>query len=345
MKNFRSFFWGGVSALLLAAIAALAGTWYRATQTAVPMQAGRIEYQVQAGSSPRQVARVMRQAGIEVNAHALVFVSRFAALDTRLQAGVYAAVRGDTLWQLLQRMAHGQAVQRQLTLVEGWTYPRIRQALREHPDVRQTLDEREGDGQNDARNDALVREKLNISQASLEGWFYPDTYHFTPGTPDIALLRRAHQAQKTLLDELWAQRDPDLPLKTPYEALILASIVEKETGHAPDRERVAGVFINRLRRGMPLQTDPTVIYGMGDAYQGRIRKRDLAMDTPWNTYLYSGLPPTPIASSSRAALQAVLAPEVHSYLYFVARGDGTSEFSENLHAHNRAVRRFILGQE
>jgi len=341
MKNFRSFFWGGLSALLLAAVAAVAGSWYWATQTAVPMQAERIEYQVQAGSSPRQVARAMRQAGIEINDHALVFVSRFAALDTRLKAGVYAAVRGDTLWQLLQRMAQGQAVQRQLTLVEGWTYRRIRQALREHPDVRQTLAERDDDGQ----SDALVREKLNISQTSLEGWFYPDTYHFTPGTPDIAILHRAHQAQKALLDALWAQRDADLPLKTPYEALILASIIEKETGHAPDRERVAGVFINRLRRGMPLQTDPTVIYGMGDAYQGRIRRRDLATDTPWNTYIHRGLPPTPIASSSRAALQAVLTPQAHPYLYFVARGDGTSEFSENLHAHNRAVRRFILGQE
>ena len=179
----------------------------------------------------------------------------------------------------------------------------------------------------------------------LEGLFFPDSYVFTPGTTDFDILRRAHVAQKSLLDKLWPQRNADIPLKTPYEALIMASIIEKETGHAADRDRVSGVFANRLRLGMPLQTDPTVIYGMGDKYQGRIRKRDLTTDTPWNTYTRNGLPPTPIASSGRAALEAALNPEQHKFLYFVSRGDGTSEFSENLREHNRAVAKYILGRD
>jgi len=335
MKKLGSFFWGGLSIGLLI-LAAAFGVWYWTTQTSVPMQAGRIEYQVAAGASPRQVARAMQQAGIKVNERAMVYASRLAALDTQLKTGVYAAVQGDTLWQLLQRMRRGQVVQRQFTLVEGWTYQQIRQALRAHPDVRQTLE---------TLTEAQLRQQLGMEQSSVEGWFFPDTYVFAPGTRDVDILRQAYRRQSDLLNTLWTQRDPGLPLQNPYEALILASIVEKETAHAPDRERVAGVFINRLRRGMPLQTDPTVIYGMGNEWQGRLRRRDLTTDTPWNTYTRRGLPPTPIASSSRAALQAVLAPESHRYLYFVARGDGTSEFSENLHAHNQAVRRYILGRK
>jgi len=332
-------------AVLLAALIIAVGGWYWTTRTALPMQADRIEYQVQPGHSPRQVAQAMRQAGIAINEQTFMYVSRLAALDTQLKTGVYEARRGDTLWRLLQRMAHGQMVQRQITLVEGWTFQRILQALNAHPDIRPTIDQTLAH-QNPDHLATALRTQLGITQGSgLEGWFYPDTYHFTPGTPDVDILRRAYQAQQAVLDELWTQRDPGLPLNTPYEALILASIVEKETGHAPDRERIAGVFINRLKQGMRLQTDPTVIYGMGDDYQGRIRRRDLTTDTPWNTYTRAGLPLTPIASSSRAALRAVLRPPSHRYLYFVARGDGTSEFSENLQAHNQAVQRFILRQE
>src|SRR5690606_637679 len=212
-------------------------------------------------------------------------------------------------------------------------YQRIRQVLRESQAVKQTLE---------GVPDADLLKRLGAPYDSPEGLFYPDTYVFAPGTSDFDILRRAYQAQQQLLDELWAERDPDLPLKSPYEALILASIVEKETGHSPDRQRVSGVFINRLRIGMPLQTDPTVIYGMGDDYQGRIRKRDLTADTPWNTYTRGGLPPTPIANSGRAALYAALHPEEHDFLYFVSRGDGTSQFSTNLAAHNRAVAKYIL---
>lgn len=335
MKKFLSFALRSLLVLILLVAAVSAGAWYWVTQQPVAMQAERIDYLIEPGSSPRQVARTMREVGIRLNEDAFVYLARFTKQDTQLKAGGYEAARGDSLWRLLTRMSSGDVTQRRLTFVEGWTYQRIRDALRAHPDVRQTLD---------GVSEDELRRRLGVAEDSLEGWFYPDTYVFSPGTSDFDILRRAHHAQQTLLDALWEQREPGLPLKTPYEALILASIVEKETGHKADRERVAGVFINRLRLGMLLQTDPTVIYGMGQAYQGRIRKRDLTTDTPWNTYTRAGLPPTPIASSGKDALLAALNPESHRYLYFVSRGDGTSEFSENLQAHNRAVARYILNR-
>jgi UPF0755 protein len=244
-------------------------------------------------------------------------------------------VQGDSPRVLLERMASGDMMQTRLTFVEGWTYQRIRQALRDAPEVKQTLD---------GVSDGELLSRLGAGETNPEGLFYPDTYVFVPGSSDFDILRRAYHAHQEVLKDLWAQRDADLPLETPYEALILASIVEKETGHGADRKRVAGVFVNRLRLGMPLQTDPTVIYGMGDAYDGRIRKKDLQADTPWNTYTRGGLPPTPIASPGRAALAAALHPEQHKYLYFVSRGDGTSQFSTNLADHNRAVAKYILGR-
>jgi UPF0755 protein len=230
-------------------------------------------------------------------------------------------------------MANGDMTQVRLTFPEGWTFAQMRAALDADPKVRhdtQGLDE------------AAIAGRLGLDAKSLEGLFYPDPYVFAPGTSDLDILRRAAQAGRQVLDRLWAQRDRDLPLADPYQALILASIVEKETGHGSDRAKIAGVFVNRLRLGMPLQTDPTVIYGMGDRYQGRLRKKDLEQDTPWNTYTRAGLPPTPIANPGKAALTAALHPEHHDFLYFVSRGDGTSEFSRNLSAHNQAVGRYIL---
>jgi UPF0755 protein len=178
----------------------------------------------------------------------------------------------------------------------------------------------------------------------LEGWFFPDTYRFTPGSSDVDVLKRAHGAMKRRLAEAWAARDPDLPLRTPYEALILASIVEKETGQASERPIIASVFVNRLRSGMRLQTDPTVIYGMGESFDGNIRKRDLTADTPWNTYTRDGLPPTPIAMPGMGSLRAVMKPADTKFLYFVGKGDGTHEFSRSLEEHNRAVARYQLGK-
>ncbi|HLU19762.1 MAG TPA: endolytic transglycosylase MltG [Pusillimonas sp.] len=333
--RFGLFLLYSVLIVALGAVAAGAGAWYWAMQRAVPMNADRVDYLVEPGSSLHSVARAMNEAGIQIDNRAFVALARFSKLDRQIKAGAYEAKKGDTAWQLLERMAQGDMTLTRLTLVEGWTYRQIRDALRADSNVRQTLD---------GVSDEELLQRLGAEQSHPEGLFYPDTYVFTPGTSDYDILRRAYHAQMQQLEKLWADREADLPLSSPYEALILASIVEKETGHSADRARVAGVFINRLRIRMPLQTDPTVIYGMGDAYTGRIRKRDLQTDTPWNTYTRGGLPPTPIASSGLASLHAVLHPEKHKYLYFVSRGDGTSEFSETLVAHNRAVAKYILGR-
>lgn len=319
--------------LLLLALAGGAA-WYW-TQTPVTMDTERTDYMVESGTRPRNIARIMEQAGIHIHEDAFVLFSRLTGSDTLIKAGAYEAVRGDTPQRLLERMVSGDMVQTRLTLVEGITYQGIRQVLRDAPQVKQTLD--------DVSDEELLN-RLGSSAKHPEGLFYPDTYVFVPGTTDFDVLRRAYQAQEQVLQAAWEDRETGLPLTTPYQALILASIVEKETGLSADRERVAGVFVNRLKINMLLQTDPTVIYGMGDAYKGRIRKKDLTTDTPWNTYTRSGLPPTPIANPGKASLLAVLHPEQHKFLYFVSRGDGSSEFSENLNAHNRAVSKFILGR-
>ncbi|HUH86749.1 MAG TPA: endolytic transglycosylase MltG [Pusillimonas sp.] len=334
-RIFGKFLLYGVLVAALAILAAGTGAWYWATQRPVPMDAERVDYLVERGGSVHSVVRTMNEAGIQIDRRAFVALARITELDREIKAGAYEANRGDTPWKLLERMALGDMTLTRLTLVEGWTYRQIRDALAGSDQVSQTLA---------GVSDQELLRRLGAPHTHPEGLFYPDTYVFTPGTTDFDILRRAYHAQEQQLDKLWAEREPDLPLATPYEALILASIVEKETGHSADRNRVAGVFINRLRIKMPLQTDPTVIYGMGESYQGRIRKRDLQTDTPWNTYTRGGLPPTPIASSGLAALHAVLNPEKHKYLYFVSRGDGTSEFSETLVAHNRAVAKYILGR-
>lgn len=336
MRKFKAFIllMLATTVLVLAAAAGYAWHW---VQAAVDMNAERIQYVVEPGSGVRAIARAMNAAGIQVNADGLTVLARVSGLDKQIKAGAYEAQRGDTPQRLLERMARGEMVQARLTLVEGWTYQRIRQALRESPHVRQTLE---------GVTDEELLQRLGASEfPSPEGLFLPDTYVFVPGTTDFEVLQLAYRAQRSLLEQAWASRAPDLPLANSYEALILASIVEKETGLGEDRARVAGVFVNRLRRGMLLQTDPTVIYGMGERYQGRIRKRDLETDTPWNTYTRGGLPPTPIASPGRAALHAALHPEMHKYYYFVARGDGSSQFSSTLREHNRAVAKYILGRK
>ena len=332
--RFRTLF---LMLVLLAFVAAAAtvGLAWRWAHQPVPLAAERIDFVVQPGSAPRAVARTLAQAGIPVWEDGFIWMARLTEQDKLIKAGGYEAVQGDSPWLLLQRMARGDMSQRQITFVEGWTFRQIRDALRNHPDVKQTLD---------GVSDEALMARLGSGIEHPEGMFFPDTYVFTPGSSDFDILRRAYQAGEQVLQKFWADRSPDLPLATPYEALILASIIEKETGDGADRARIGGVFVNRLRRGMLLQTDPSVIYGMGTAYEGRIRKRDLQTDTPWNTYTRPGLPPTPIAASGRAALQAATHPESHDFYYFVSRGNGTSEFSRNLNEHNRNVSRYILGQ-
>lgn len=334
MSGFKKFLLYVVLSIV-ALVGAGAGIIWYWTERPVDMAHERVDYIIERGSTPRTVVRVLNKSGIRVNDKAFIMLARLTGQDVQIQAGAYEAVRGDTPKTLLTRMASGDMLQTRITLIEGWTYQRIRAALKDDPNIRQTLDD---------VDDTELLARLGAETGSTEGLFYPDTYVFVPGTTDFDILRRAYAAQMQILEEVWATRASDLPLDSPYQALVLASIVEKETGLSADRARIAGVFINRLRLKMPLQTDPTVIYGMGDAYQGRIRKVDLQTDTPWNTYTRGGLPPTPISSVGRASLEAALHPEEHNYLYFVSRGDGTSEFSRNLAAHNRAVAKYILGR-
>lgn len=318
--------------LTAVAVAIATAAWW-GWKRPVPMRTPVVDYLIDAGSTPRQIAMAMRNAGIDIQPEAFVWLARLSGRDKWLKAGAYEAREGETPWTLLNRMANGDMTQVRLTFPEGWTFAQIRAALNANPQIRH-------DTQN--MDDPSLLQRLKLDANAPEGLFYPDTYVFTPGSSDLDILRRAAQAGRQTLERAWADRDADLPLDTPYQALILASIIEKETGSSADRARIAGVFINRLKIGMPLQTDPTVIYGLGADYQGRLRKRDLERDTPWNTYTRTGLPPTPISSPGKAALLAALHPERHKYLYFVSRGDGTSEFSTDLAAHNRAVAKYIL---
>ncbi|MFJ1298883.1 endolytic transglycosylase MltG [Pseudomonadota bacterium AL_CKDN230030165-1A_HGKHYDSX7] len=334
MKRFRFFVLLTLLLAILAGAIAAGGAWYWMHRP-LHLANDRVDFVVDPGASPRVIARTLNAAGVPVWEPGFVWMARLSEQDKLIKAGGYQAINGDTPWLLLQRMARGDMSQRQLTLLEGWNFRQIRAALAAHPDIKQTLE---------GVSDEALMERLGSEVKHPEGLFFPDTYVFTPGSTDYDILRRAYQEGQRVLADIWAQRAPDLPLATPYEALIMASIVEKETGHGPERARVSGVFANRLRLGMLLQTDPTVIYGMGEAYQGRIRKRDLQTDTPWNTYTRPGLPPTPIAASGRAALLAAVQPEKHKFIFFVSRGNGTSEFSVSLAEHNRNVARYILGQ-
>jgi len=335
MKKLCLYFLLVCLAVALLATAAAGGAWAWMNRS-LDLPAEKVEFIVAPGSTPRAVARAMAEAGIPIWEDGFAWLARLSERDKLIKAGGYEARAGDSPWVLLERLARGDMVQRQITFLEGWTYAQFRQALRANPDGKQTL----GD-----ISDAALMARLGSSIKEPEGMFFPDTYVFTPGTSDFDLLRRAYRQEQQVLAEAWAERQPDLPLSSPYEALVLASIIEKETGHGPDRSRVAGVFINRLRLGMMLQTDPSVIYGMGERYKGRIRRADLQADTPWNTYTRAGLPPTPIAAAGRASLLAAVQPERHKYLYFVSRGNGTSEFSANLSEHNRNVARYILGRD
>ncbi len=260
-------------------------------------------------------------------------LARQMGVAGKLHAGEYALGPGITPRGLLAKMAAGEVIQHKFTIVEGWTFAQLRDALAHDAVLAQTLP---------ALSDADVMKALGAGGAPPEGGFLPETYQFVKGMSDMDILRRAHAAMRRKLEESWAARAPDLPLRTPYEALILASIVEKETAQPAERAIIAGVFEHRLKIGMRLQTDPAVIYGLGPAYDGKIHTRDLETDTPYNTYTRAGLPPTPIAMPGAAALEAVLHPAPTDALYFVARGDGTHAFSATLEAHNRAVAKYQL---
>ena len=295
------------------------------------MDTASVDLSIDPGTSVRGVVQAVQAAGVDVDPNLLYWWFRLSGEARQIKAGSYELERGATPLSLLRKLVRGEEALRVLTIVEGWNFTHLRAALAraEHlkPDSR-------------GLSGVAIMAQLGRPELHPEGRFYPDSYTYAKGSSDLALLKRAMRAMDRRLEAAWSQRVADTPLKSANEALILASIVEKETGRSADRAMIAGVFVNRLRVGMPLQTDPSVIYGLGDGFDGNLRKRDLLRDTPWNTYTRGGLPPTPIAMPGKAALLAVVQPAPSKALYFVARGDGSSQFSSSLEEHNRAVNKY-----
>ncbi len=285
------------------------------------------------GTSLQGFADDLHRAGILPHPHYLRWLARWEGKSQSIQAGEYLFAPAITPRQLLEQAASGAVMQHSLTVVEGWTFAQLLEALRQNEIIEQTLN---------GLDDAQIMARLGHPDQHPEGRFLPDTYHFPRGTSDVAFLQRAYQTLETRLDEEWRQRDPGLPYRTSYEALIMASIIEKETALPEERAEIAGVFVRRLAKGMRLQTDPTVIYGLGSRFDGNLKRRDLASDSPYNTYMHAGLPPTPIALPGLASIHAALHPAPGNALYFVSRGDGSHEFSATLEAHNKAVRRYQI---
>ena len=289
--------------------------------------------QVNPGSSLRKVAKGLEQKGVISNSKLFVWMARFRGKAQNIQAGEYRIDSEMTPGELLENMVTGKVMLHAITIVEGWNFTQLMQAIDANELLTHSLT---------GLGIAEIMEKIGKSGEHPEGRFLPDTYHFPRGMSDVAFLQRAWQAMDELLAREWAGREEGLPLKTPYEALVLASIVEKETGLASERPAIAGVFVRRLRKGMRLQTDPTVIYGMGSAYEGNIRRQDLKRDTPYNTYTRKGLTPTPIAMPGEKAIHAALHPAKGESLYFVSKGDGSHYFSSTLDEHNNAVIKYQL---
>ncbi|GMQ88955.1 MAG: endolytic transglycosylase MltG [Gammaproteobacteria bacterium] len=300
-------------------------------QNPLPLPAAGTSLVVKPGSTLKSIAHQLEQQQIVSDPFYLIVLARYLGLDARIKAGEFQLQPGITPEQLLHQLADGKVVQHTITLIEGETFAQMMQRVSADKVLTHELENTDAE---------TVMNAIGAPGLHPEGRFLPETYHFPRGTTDIDYLRRAFLEMEAFLEQSWQERDEGLPLKTPYDALILASIVEKETAVVEERPLIAGVFVRRLRKGMKLQTDPTVIYGMGDSYKGDIRYRDLRRDTPYNTYTRYGLPPTPIALPGKDAILAVLHPAPGEALYFVARGDGSHKFSSTLKQHNRAVDRY-----
>jgi UPF0755 protein len=329
-----------LAGLLAVALVAGAGAWWawQWLDRPLPLRQPTVELSVEPGTPPRTVAEAWVQAGVDTDARLLFAWFRLSGESRRIRAGSYEVETGISPRGLLDMMVQGREALLGLRLPEGATLRDWRRLLAAAPDLKPA-----SAGLDDRALMAAVGAPAD-GPAWAEGRFFPDTYAYSRNVSDLTVLKRAFAAMQRHLQAAWAARAPDLPLKTPEDALILASIVEKETGRADERALVAAVFINRLRLGMPLQTDPTIIYGLGEAFDGNLRKRDLTTDGPYNTYLRGGLPPSPIAMPSLASIEAALHPADSPALYFVARGDGSSQFSRTLDEHNRAVNRYQRGQ-
>ncbi len=316
-------------AIFLSVLLAVAFGYYATRPLTLP--ALPFEFSLKQGSSLKAAAHQLQQEGALSNDRMFVWLARLLGKSTQIKAGNYELETVVTPLELLNMLTKGEVTQSELSIIEGWTFNQFRATLNANPAIRHDTAQ---------LSEAEIFQRLGVAEKHPEGLFFPDTYYFANGASDLTLFKRAYLTMQKHLQENWQTREPDLPLDSPYQALILASIVEKETGQARDRSMIAGVFTNRLRKSIMLQTDPTVIYGMGEKFDGNLRKRDLLADTPYNTYTRAGLPPTPIALPGLASLQAALHPAKTNALYFVSRGDGSSEFSATLEQHNRAVNRY-----
>lgn len=324
--------------LLVVSVIVLAGYLYVQRFLNTPLQVSQAAQQITIvpGSSLKAISRQLTEQGIISQPKLFEWYARLQGNAARIQAGEYAITAGMSPAELLAKLTSGKVVQYSFTIVEGWTVNQLLIELAKQPMLTHTL--------SNANNKNLLS-LLDVAEPlsdNAEGQLLPDTYHYVRGTKDSSLLRRAYVAMQKNLAEQWAQRETGLPYKTPYQVLIMASIIEKETGNKGEREKISGVFVRRLRKGMRLQTDPTIIYGLGDKYNGNIRRRDLRTDNPYNTYTRGGMPPTPIALPGLAAINATLHPDNDTTLYFVARGDGSHVFSTTLAEHNEAVIKYQL---
>lgn len=310
------------------------GVFFWLVSTPLPLQSEQVEFDITPGNGMRAAAREIADAGVALQPWLFIILGKMMRVEKSIKAGSYEISRGISTLDLMNKLTHGDVTQTEIAFIEGWTFRQMRERLDAHPDIR-----------HDSKDlpEAEIMRLIGAPKGSAEGLFFPDTYLFAKQSRDLDVLARAYRNMQRHLSREWETKAAGLPYGDAYQALIMASIVEKETGRDQDKPLVAAVFVNRLRLGMLLQTDPSVIYGVGDKFDGNLRKRDLLTDTPYNTYMRAGLPPTPLAMPGLAALQAALHPAPSQALYFVARGDGSSHFSSTLDEHNQAVNRYQRG--
>jgi len=314
----------------------LIGWLYLHVHSSISLPVTPYEFSIRPGSNLKQVSQQLADAGVFPNKWPLILLARYLNQESAIKAGDYRLTENISQIALLDYLTKGDAKQNEIRFLEGSTFAQLRKVLNEHPAI-----------QNRTTNmsDQEILQLIGATETAAEGLFFPDTYYFIRDSSDIEILQRAYQTMQNHLQSSWLSRAESLPLATPYEALILASLIEKETGLESDRTTIAGVFINRLRKGMRLQTDPTIIYGLGEQFDGNLRKKDLLTDQEYNTYTRAGLPPTPIALPSLASIRAALNPADTDALYFVAKGNGESQFSSNLADHNKAVNKYQKQQK
>ncbi len=326
-----------LSVIISVIMAVLGSAWlFQYARTSLKLSPQAQEISIQPKSGLKSIANQLVEQQVLGSPWPFIVLAKILQKEQKLKAGEYTLNKNITPYQLLLSLNHGKATQGSITFIEGKTFKQMREKIAKNDAIKNTTQE---------LSDAKIMQLIGKGEAHAEGLFFPDTFYFDRGTLDTILLKRAYDSMQAKLDQAWNNRAPNLPYKNSYEALIMASIVEKETGKASERPMIAGVFLNRLRIGMRLQTDPTVIYGMGDKYDGNIRRKDLQTDTIYNTYTRSGLPPTPIAMPGLASIEAALHPEQTKALYFVGKGDGSHAFSNSLIEHNRAVAKYQLKQK